>query len=112
MTNQEVYDKVKAHLLTQNAKSISKKYALCKYRMIRSTKRCAIGCLIPDNLYEKEMEGNAVHNLLHDFPKVKEFFDGVSSDLLDALQTVHDNELVKNWPRELEVVAKAYGLTP
>jgi len=24
MTNQEVYDKVKAHLLTQNAKSISK----------------------------------------------------------------------------------------
>ena len=112
MTNQEVYDKVKAHLLTQKAKSISKKYALCKYRMIRSTKRCAIGCLIPDNLYEKEMEGNAVDDLLRNFPKVKKFFDGVSSDLLAALQIVHDNELVKNWPRELEVVAKSYGLTP
>ena len=111
MTNQEVYDKVKAHLLTQNAKSISKD-GDCKYRMIRSTKRCAIGCLIPDNLYEKEMEGNAVHNLLHDFPKVKEFFDGVSSNLLDALQSVHDSELVKNWPRELEAVAKNYNLTP
>ena len=112
MTNQEVYDKVKAHLLTQKAKSISKKYANCKYRMIRSTKRCAIGCLIPDNLYEKEMEGNAVEGLLHNFPKVKEFFDGVSSNLLDALQSVHDSELVKNWPRELEVVAKSYNLTP
>ena len=111
MNNQEVYDKVKAHLLTQNAKSISKD-GFCKYRMIRSTKRCAIGCLIPDNLYEKEMEGNAVHNLLHDFPKVKEFFDGVSSNLLDALQSVHDSELVKNWPRELEAVAKNYNLTP
>jgi len=80
--------------------------------MIRSTKRCAIGCLIPDNLYEKEMEGNAVYDLLLNFPKVKEFFDGVSSNLLDALQSVHDSELVKNWPRELEVVAKAYGLNP
>ena len=80
--------------------------------MIRSTKRCAIGCLIPDNLYEKEMEGNAVDDLLRNFPKVKKFFDGVSSDLLAALQIVHDNELVKNWPRELEVVAKSYGLTP
>ena len=112
MTNQEVYDKVKAHLLTQNAKSISRKYGLCKYRMIRSTKRCAIGCLIPDNLYEREMEGNAVYNLLHDFPKIKKFFEGVSSALLAALQTVHDNELVKNWPRELEAVAKEYELTP
>lgn len=112
MTNQEVYDKVKAHLLTQNAKSISRKYGLCKYRMIRSTKRCAIGCLIPDNLYEKEMEGDAVENLLHSYPQVKQFFVGVTPALLIDLQKVHDCEAVKNWSRELENIAKVYDLNP
>lgn len=112
MTNQEVYDKVKAHLLTQNAKAISRKYRLCKYRMIRSTKRCAIGCLIPDHLYEREMEGDSIENLLCSYPQVKQFFVGVTPALLIDLQTVHDTESVKNWSRALENVARDYELTP
>lgn len=112
MTNQEVYDKVKAHLLTQKTKSYSKSLGICVYKMARSTKKCAVGCLLPDDLYEKSMEGTAVENLLRGYPKVKKLFTGVDVSLLDALQTIHDKEPVKKWPHQLEVVATVYGLNP
>lgn len=112
MNNQEVYDKVKAHLLTQNAKSISKD-GDCKYRMIRSTKRCAIGCLIPDELYSKDLEGEGVYTLAQDEELgLKDFFAGVSIDLLVDLQCMHDGDKPSKWPTILNEIAKDYGLTP
>lgn len=112
MTNQQVYNKVKAHLLTQKTKSYSRSLGICVYKMVRSTKKCAIGCLLPDDVYESSMEGVGVENLLRLYPKVNELFIGVDVSLLDALQTIHDKESVKKWPHQLEVVAKDYGLTP
>lgn len=112
MTNQEVYDKVKAHLLTQNAKSISSN-GMCKYRMQRSTKKCAIGCLIPDALYSKDIEGEGVYTLAQDEELgLKDFFADVSIDLLVDLQCMHDGNKVSSWPTVLKEIAKEYDLNP
>jgi hypothetical protein len=58
------------------------------------------------------MEGGGVDLLFEYFPKIKEFFNGVGESLLADLQEIHDHTPVKNWPRELENVAKVYDLNP
>ncbi len=57
MNNQEIYDKVSKHLLTQNKKS--KLDGKCSYRGDNHTS-CAIGCLIPYDLYDSQMEGGTI----------------------------------------------------
>lgn len=60
MNKQEVFDKVANHLLTQNRKAINtgnlSPYVKCVYRTDDGLK-CAIGCLIPDHLYDTKIEG-------------------------------------------------------
>ena len=66
MTNQEIFDKVSAHLLAQNAKSLafidSYQGQACAYRGAEG-RMCAAGCLIPDNRYYSGMEGKTVFML-------------------------------------------------
>ena len=50
-TSQEVFDVVAKHLLTQNAKSMDDPWdEMCAYRG-ENGRRCAVGALIPDDLY-------------------------------------------------------------
>jgi hypothetical protein len=55
MTNQEVFDTVVTHLLAQGVKSESE--TGCMYRGPHNLK-CAVGCLIPDELYDSIIEGS------------------------------------------------------
>lgn len=89
MDNQEIFDKVVAHLRKQGGPSVGKD-GRCKYRADNG-RMCAVGCLIPDELYHKEMEGNAVltGTVVDDVLEGM----GVSSDgfeLLSELQMLHD----------------------
>ena len=54
MTEQEIFDKVVLHLYQQGEPSITHG-GRCRYRL--SGKMCAIGCLIPDDMYSESMEG-------------------------------------------------------
>ncbi len=60
MNKQEVFDKVANHLLTQNRKAINtgnlSPYVKCVYRT-KDGRKCAIGCLIPDDQYDPHIEG-------------------------------------------------------
>lgn len=55
MTNQEIFDKVATHLLSQGKRSALGGVG-CAYRGDGGL-QCAIGCLIPDELYRYELEG-------------------------------------------------------
>lgn len=114
-SKQEIYDKVKAHLLTQNAKSYDVENNMCMYRHPDGLK-CAIGVLIPDDAYTPDMEGHTVAAMaLYDdlwdmFPSfLRETF---ISSLLSDLQLVHDANDVDQWPAALARVAKAHNLNP
>lgn len=51
MTNEEIFEKVRTHLLTQNAKSMID--GICLYRGPNGLK-CAVGCLIEDEHFDPE----------------------------------------------------------
>lgn len=101
---QELFDKVSFHLLTQKRKSQKKdKYGAwgCLYRGEKGT-TCAIGCLIPDEEYDRKMEGTSVQGLFRQkiAPKsLKKYSKYIY--LAQELQDIHDANSVEKWEEEL-----------
>lgn len=90
MTAQEVFDTVVRHLHTQGKQAYDD--GGCRYRTDDGL-RCAVGCLISDEEYVLNMEGNTVALLLDEglaTPVMQEHYD-----LLRELQDVHDDD--ENW---------------
>ncbi len=81
---------------------------LCAYRGEDGLK-CAIGCLIPDSEYSEKIEGGGVHFLVSntDMPPS---LRGVDLNLLNQLQTVHDQHDPLGWENGLKDVARAFNL--
>jgi hypothetical protein len=111
MTDREVFDKVKKHLLTQRAKSEGD--FGCLYRGPHGRK-CAVGCLIPDEMYKRSLEGVTFGNdvvvqcLLKDTGVPESSFD-----MLRDLQQLHDMtgsiaESPAEWDAYLDDIAFAY----
>jgi hypothetical protein len=99
MTKQEIFDKVATHLFTQGMRSIDSEERCC-YRGPNNTS-CAIGCLIPDENYDKNMENECIVTLInnnkHNHSEKWNFFAiwKDKKNLLQALQSVHDYS--NNW---------------
>ena len=104
------------HLLAQNERSGGK--TACRYRSYSHGKKlsCAIGSILPDNLYTGDLEGRSVQSLLSispireallkpfgipDIPKNR-----VIHNLLTMLQQIHDYVAVEEWPNMLDRVMK------
>lgn len=88
--------------------------ASCAYRGDGGTK-CAIGCLIPDNLYTKKLEGvvvtgDRVQSILIEAGVLNSFKDLSLTCLLDYLQDIHDNSFVNEWERGFKELAEDYFL--
>lgn len=119
MTPQEIFTKVKAHLLKQNARSMAHvtvdgDAALdCAYRGDNGT-MCAVGCLIPDQLYRRSLEGWSVDKApvfgVLVTAGVLTLQGGKSLQLLRDLQAVHDKAPINEWPDHLAVVARKFNL--
>ena len=100
-TAQEVFDQVAAHLLTQGQKSEGRDEN-CLYRGPDGLK-CAAGCLIADDEYDNEMEGRAW--------SVTVGFPPAHSELIRALQFIHDGWPCEEWPTKIKGVASNFGLS-
>lgn len=101
-TEQEVFNQVVRHLLIQNKRSLIG--SDCAYRSPEGL-RCAAGCLIADDEYQHDLEGLTWFALI-DHRMVPDYH----SDLILALQKVHDGCDPKTWRQELERVAASHGL--
>lgn len=115
MDGQRVFNDVARHLITQG-KRASDVNGTCFYRGPEGT-RCAIGGIMPDDIYDPSMEGKAVFA-----PELKPFHwfigaqgkDRFSSDLnfLASLQQIHDSD--RSWvmgvARELQDSADRHNL--
>lgn len=111
MTDQEIFDKVATHLLAQNAKSMNE--SGCAYRGYCGRK-CAIGCLIPDDKYHPDienqtLEADCVRAALEDGISLKSMR---TLGLMVCLQSVHDNAAVQDWHFRLTEVAEKWGIDP
>lgn len=125
MKKQEIFDKVYRHLLVQGVRAEDDNG--CRYRIGKLM--CAIGCLIPDELYDEKIEeaaadrfvadndlGSSVSNsaaekyrLCRKIGKKIGLYPSQRS-LLVALQTVHDEHEPSGWEVALRHVANNHGL--
>jgi len=116
MNRQEVFDKIYLHLIEQGRKSVNSD-GRCQYRSPDGDK-CAIGCLIPDELYTPELEGNGVSMPIIEDVLNKIYPDMTDEDLLFLLdlQDLHDieiiqyNSFIEHVHNEMEIIADAYDL--
>ena len=113
MQNQEVFDKVVAHLRQQKKKSIytyevydGKTCTSCAYRGDNGLK-CAAGIFIPDEDYVVDMENTPISSS-RIFPVLKR--QNINFDLLKSLQIVHDGFEPYEWETRLHDVAKKFNL--
>lgn len=90
LSQQEIFNKVMTHLFAQGEPAKNKRDE-CAYRGLNG-KQCAVGCLIPDELYNKKMEGQSVTEVFYRFPNVRDYLGKDNIFLLTALQDLHDKD--------------------
>lgn len=93
-TNQEIFNYVLAHLKMQNARAMGTP-GTCAYKN-EEGKSCAIGCLIPDDLYTRSIEGKSITMLKKQFPKISKYLELNKPErfrLFKDLQELHDDYL-------------------
>ncbi len=110
MNLQRVFNKIAKHLLTQNEKSEAG--WACRYRLTVPGKvlKCAIGCLISDDLYKKEIEGSVpsqenVRSVLSESGFKYDFLSD-EEKFLSKMQWVHDCNTPEDWKAALTRVAR------
>ena len=110
LTKQDVFNIAANGILKQGKRSVS---GLCLYRGPNGLK-CAIGMLIPDELYENHFEGNSAgeSGVIEALIKVGVPNTAEYADFLEHLQGVHDDHPVEDWDRELVNFAHHYDLNP
>jgi len=100
MTNQEIFDQVTRHLLTQQKKSIDHT-GCCSFRGERGLK-CALGIFIPNNKYKADLEG-------YEFGTINEMlklgFGPEQTSFMYSLMSIHDRIPVDGWESSLRQVA-------
>lgn len=114
MNKQEIFDTVYEALMKQGKASI--RNGICQYRGPGGTK-CAIGHLIPDDLYDPSIESLTFHSL----PEyITDHIVGDDEDyktknqLLYRLQRAHDQYLnfygIKEWKESMKDIAYEFNL--
>lgn len=107
MTNQEIFDTVAKHLLTQKRRSKGVNSDASMYRG-KDGLKCAIGCLITDEEYNKNFEGRSIFTLVKEEGHLQRFRKNLS--ILIELQKVHDDVFPIFWKLELMGIASKFGL--
>lgn len=104
--NQEVFDRVVNHLRSQGGPAVDWQEG-CQYKTYDG-KKCAAGCLIPDELYNAIIEGKS-------WREVAEYLNITSECdqiLIRELQKAHDQAI---WLDDINVslkhIADTFGLT-
>ena len=129
MTAQEIFDTVLAHLRKQG--EAAKSYeGECVYRGPDGTS-CAVGCLIPDELYDPLIEGLSAYEIMtgsrpqHDqcewaeamalvTTRIAKHIGVEHSPLLEELQIAHDSHLagkgITAWECKMQATAENFDL--
>jgi len=111
----EVFNKVEAHLLAQGEKSTRCSLITdeCAYRGYGGL-QCAVGCLIKDEFYHKDLEGRGISPVKRGGSVDKALIDsGIALShrmalMLTDLQVLHDIGNPEDWKQSLQEVRVKY----
>ena len=124
-----VFMRVRDHLLSQAARAVDAD-GFCMYRGRGGTK-CAVGCLIPDEAYDRVMEGSGAKGSIGPLDdgtwegtwvvRNQALANGLNAggipaspamhELLCRLQRLHDGGRVSNWAEGLEDIRRDFAAT-
>lgn len=104
--DQMMFDRVVAHARAQKVEA--KCDDACRYRTPDGLK-CFAGCLIPDEMYLPEMEGNSARTIATEYPGI--FGENPDLSLLARLQRVHDDYDPAEWEGLFQGIAQEDDLT-
>lgn len=108
---QPIFDRVYIHLLTQNKKAM--RGSDCVFRTCAG-EECAIGCLIPESIHEKNPTGG-VPSLFGHHPEMEQILGikigSAEYGFLTHLQNIHDDYNVSEWQEHLDRLAARHDLT-
>lgn len=113
MTKQEIFN-----VVWERAKDKRKAWdnGLCMYRMPLGngeSLKCFAGVLIPDDMYDPNMERATAHPLMSMYPELKPYLipsDG-KAGFIRSLQGIHDDFRVEEWDGMLRMFAENDFLT-
>jgi hypothetical protein len=113
LNHQETFDTMLTHLRKQGQRAVDQTHEhmvdTCMYRTSSGLK-CAVGCLIPDDLYDRRMEGSDPAGLVDD--GFISDWDAEDVDFLKSAQTrLHDRlpEPAYAFSTALEKAAKNFA---
>ncbi len=100
---QEIFSKMKNHLISQNEKCRDPVTGRCKLRF--NNLKCAASTLIPDSDYSEELENSSFYAFFSESGYSRE-----ELRLIEDVQLIHDYEEVSNWPKRLKEVATVWDM--
>ena len=112
--DQQVFDYVAKHLLTQQKVCAETPGGMCVYRSPDGKLACAIGCLLTDE--EARLADNwhsgpmTIRDILDEIGSARARMKGANVRLLGELQAIHDCAPVGVWKEEMESSAHYYTL--
>lgn len=109
MTNQTAFNRAVQALRRQGKQSVDRG-GICLYRGPDKLK-CAIGHLIPDRVYDGEMENRNPFNLCEQSPYLRRLFTDCDLTFLSELQVIHDQTMPEGWEEKWEQLALRWNLT-
>jgi hypothetical protein len=102
--DQKAFTKVVLGLRAQGCQSVDES-GLCSYRA--GNLKCAAGMLIEDEEYDQEMEGCAAYEgIVAALFRSKNY----NIELMEALQSIHDDDLPERWESGFAKVARDFKL--
>ena len=110
MTKQETFDKVVNHLRKQGAKAEGEIYGTsrqCIYWDRNTGRKCAAGCLIPEDKYDPKFETKSVK-----YEEIRNIIEDEGHDLylVRCLQWIHDDRDILDWEVSFMALANSLGL--
>lgn len=123
MTTQEAYEAIHAYFSapdarlakldpTKGAYDLDRQAPNCVYRT-PDGRGCAVGCLIPDDLYHPAFEGQGLNKLVDDHEGINSLFFAVDHAFLLEAQTHHDSATnPTDFLSRLDLTAENHGLIP
>jgi hypothetical protein len=116
LTPKDIYERVCAHLLAQQAVSEDDSGS-CRLRG-ENGRKCAIGSLVRDDLYDADLEGVGISYYRHAqdgkllralYASNVNAYDPNVIELLMELEQIHDDAGVEEWPHLLAALGRRHA---
>ncbi len=121
LTPQEIFTKVVTHLRKQGQQALRQSYGTCMYRL--GDLKCAAGCLIADEHYDRRIENHSVPFRSEDEAMLDEYQQVLRNALLSSgvafkdfrlvsrLQGIHDGSSdTEFWETNWKILSEEYNL--